>query len=481
MGNTSCDIGMAFPGAAGENLRLGMISSGLSVCSLSISDSSQHPAVMPTREDMSSINFSEANDVSEFVKRIRKPRIIFAGGKPFAESFKLLADIAAGLENGDMIIDCSCSSVAEGQKRFKSSELFPCIYASAAFSKDPREARKQGVSAFFGGSKSAWDACSDIFFRLKGAGIFTECGRIGDGASAIFAKNLCSAIEITESQLTCEAYDLLIGACGLKMQDAAEIFEAWGEKFDSSMLSAAAKILHFKDASGISLAEKIRDIPMQKNDGMFALLEAVYENMPFDTLSSSFFSAGASSLKGRRERLSKAYTPENSGRQICRIPDEDDVKHALMAARAIALSQCISVLRSSSAHHAWGVNCAQCADLWNASMPIKSALLESIAKAYAENSDLETPLFEEGIKNDSLCNIASLRRAVAYSVSWGIPLPCMSAALSAFDSARRNPSSANLLAALSEIFNHTGFERNDAPKGEIFHSSFEQPERNTHR
>ncbi len=476
MPETFYDIGMAFPGAAGENLRLGMLSAGFSVCYLSDAEKgalSTQSALMENR--VSKRDIAAVSDAAALAKLLKTPRIVFVGSKKFAENPQLISQVASSLEGADVIIDCSCQNAVDSQRRFELFKALPCRYAAVNFSKEPQGSKKSGISAFFGGSRGTWEACREVFDRLKDAGILSECGRIGDGASGVFANSLSDALETVEAQIICEAFDLLKNACLLDTQNAAEVLEEWSEKLGSSMLSYAAKAAKFRSPDGGILLDRIKDSPPRKSAGLTALLESLRESMPFDTLSAALFASGAASLKGRRDRFSTAYPERDSSSRICPPPEREDIRKALSAACAIALSQCFSVIRSSSARHAWGVNYAKCAQLWNSTYALKSALMESACKAYSENSDLEAPLLDGEISLGFAVDLCGLRHTVAYGASYGFALPCMSAALSAFDSARRKNSPANLLAALGDFLNRSGFERTDAPRGEIFHSSFDPP------
>jgi 6-phosphogluconate dehydrogenase len=64
------------------------------------------------------------------------------------------------------------------------------------------------------------------------------------------------------------------------------------------------------------------------------------------------------------------------------------------------------------------------------------------------------------------------RRAIVAAVQSGIPVPCMSAALSYFDGYRAERLPANLLQAQRDFFGAHTYERLDQPRGQFFHTDW---------
>jgi len=64
------------------------------------------------------------------------------------------------------------------------------------------------------------------------------------------------------------------------------------------------------------------------------------------------------------------------------------------------------------------------------------------------------------------------RRVVGTAVAMGIPMPCLTAALSYFDGYRSDRLPANLLQAQRDYFGAHTYERVDRPRGEFFHTNW---------
>ena len=81
-------------------------------------------------------------------------------------------------------------------------------------------------------------------------------------------------------------------------------------------------------------------------------------------------------------------------------------------------------------------------------------------------------LFDDFFRNKITESATAWRSVVANGMLSGIPLPCMSAALSYFDGLRTGDSAANLIQAQRDYFGAHTFERTDAPAGQFFHNDW---------
>ena len=81
-------------------------------------------------------------------------------------------------------------------------------------------------------------------------------------------------------------------------------------------------------------------------------------------------------------------------------------------------------------------------------------------------------LFDDFFRNKITESATAWRSVVANGMLSGIPLPCMSAALSCFDGLRTGDSAANLIQAQRDYFGAHTFERTDAPRGQFFHNDW---------
>jgi 6-phosphogluconate dehydrogenase len=126
-------------------------------------------------------------------------------------------------------------------------------------------------------------------------------------------------------------------------------------------------------------------------------------------------------------------------------------------------------MRAASQSHEWGLDFGGIALTWRGGCIIRSAFLDDIRAAFARDPDLSNLLLDVFFRNAVEQRVPALRRVVAAAVSVGLPVPCLSAALTYWDGLRAERLPANLLQAQRDYFGAHLFERVDRPRGERFH------------
>jgi len=115
--------------------------------------------------------------------------------------------------------------------------------------------------------------------------------------------------------------------------------------------------------------------------------------------------------------------------------------------------------------------------LWRGGCIIRSALLDPIADAFeserfkrnAMPTLLNDPWFVKTLEEST----PALRRVVSRAVLDGLPVPCFASTLSFIDAMRSRRLPANMLQALRDCFGAHTYERVDRPRGEFFHSNWQ--------
>ena len=131
-------------------------------------------------------------------------------------------------------------------------------------------------------------------------------------------------------------------------------------------------------------------------------------------------------------------------------------------------------MREAAKEYGWNLNFGAIALMWRGGCIIRSAFLGKIKEAYDENPHLSsllvTPYFIDALKKAQ----SGWRKVVATSAEKGIPLSCMSSALSFYDGFRSKELPANLLQAQRDFFGAHTYERIDKPRGQFFHTEWGQ-------
>jgi 6-phosphogluconate dehydrogenase len=101
------------------------------------------------------------------------------------------------------------------------------------------------------------------------------------------------------------------------------------------------------------------------------------------------------------------------------------------------------------------------AKIWRAGCIIRSAMLDTMAEAFAsggaQDNLLMAPAFVALMKEAH----SSLRRIVARAAQAGLPVPALASALGYFDAYRQGRGTSNLIQAQRDFFGAHGFERID--------------------
>ena len=129
-------------------------------------------------------------------------------------------------------------------------------------------------------------------------------------------------------------------------------------------------------------------------------------------------------------------------------------------------------MREASQEHHWGLNYGGVAMMWRGGCIIRSAFLGNIRDAYDVDPELiflgTDPYFYAIL---SRC-MNAWRRVCAKSIEIGLPMPCMTSALSFIDGYTTARLPANMIQAQRDYFGAHTYERVDAPRGVFFHTDW---------
>jgi len=144
------------------------------------------------------------------------------------------------------------------------------------------------------------------------------------------------------------------------------------------------------------------------------------------------------------------------------------LKQTLFSSFIVTYAQGMSLLQVASVEKNYGLNLAEIAKIWRGGCIIRSALLEDMRRAYAENPTLPNMILDDTFADtlsqnrDEWCRINS-----EFMISQ-VPSLCLSSALSYFDAFRSERLPANLIQAQRDFFGAHTYQRVD--KEGIFHT-----------
>jgi 6-phosphogluconate dehydrogenase len=138
----------------------------------------------------------------------------------------------------------------------------------------------------------------------------------------------------------------------------------------------------------------------------------------------------------------------------------EDLEQALIAGKILCYAQGFAMMTAAAAEFGWDLRMPAIARVWRAGCIIRSAMLNDMATALAEDPGrnlILAPFFAGHLRR----TIPALRRVVAAGALNGLGLPALSGGLAWFDLMRTARGTANLIQGQRDFFGLHGFDRLD--------------------
>ncbi|MEH6453377.1 MAG: decarboxylating NADP(+)-dependent phosphogluconate dehydrogenase, partial [Psychromonas sp.] len=378
------------------------------------------------------------------------------------------------LDKGDIIIDGGNTNYPDTNRRVAALKEKGIYFIGTGVS-GGEEGARFGPSIMPGGSPEAWEFVKPIFQAISAKTENNEpcCDWVGNDGAGHFVKMVHNGIEYGDMQLICEAYHFMKSGLNLNHDDMQAVFSDWNKtELDSYLVEITADILGYKDEDGAPLVEKILDTAGQKGTGKWTGINALDMGIPLTLISESVFSRCLSALKDQRvaaeELFGKTVAPVEGDKQQW----IDALRQALLASKIISYAQGFMLMREASNENAWDLNYGNVALMWRGGCIIRSAFLSNIRDAYETDTELAflgTDVYFKTILDNCM---AAWRKVASKSLEVGIPMPCMTSALTFLDGYTTARLPANLLQAQRDYFGAHTYERTDKARGQFFHTNW---------
>ena len=464
------DIGMVGLAVMGSNLAKNMESKGFTVAVYN-----REPEMTDAfMEKEAGKNFIANYDYESLVASIRTPRVVFMmirAGSPVDQVIDALLPL---LDDGDIIVDGGNSNYEDTMRRTAYVESKGKLFIGTGVS-GGEEGALLGPSMMPGGSPAAWERVKPIFQAICAKTDDGDpcCDWVGENGAGHFVKMVHNGIEYGDMELICEAYQLMRTLLKLSDDEMAEIFKAWNRtELDSYLIQITGEILGFKDEDGSPLVEHILDTAGQKGTGKWTGISALNEGVPLTLISEAVFSRCLSAMKEERVKASALFAreiPEFTGDKEALI---EDIRQALYASKIISYAQGYTLMHAAAKTYNWNLNYGGIALMWRGGCIIRSVFLGKIKEAFDKDPELENLLMDPYFKETIEKLVPAFRRVAAAAVTYGVPAPAFTSALSYFDGYTSERLPANLLQAQRDYFGAHTYERLDAPRGQFFHTNW---------
>ncbi|OXX32208.1 phosphogluconate dehydrogenase (NADP(+)-dependent, decarboxylating) [Vibrio sp. V09_P4A23P171] len=465
------DIGVIGLAVMGQNLILNMNDHGFKVVAHNRTAAKVDEFLAGPAKDT---NIVGAYSLQELVDKLATPRKVMLMVRAGQVVDDFIDQLVPLLDKGDIIIDGGNTNFPDTNRRVAALREKGIHFIGTGVS-GGEEGARFGPSIMPGGAPEAWEAVKPIF---QGISAKTEAGEpccdwVGNDGAGHFVKMVHNGIEYGDMQLITEAYQFMKDGLGLNHDEMQKVFADWNKtELDSYLVEITADILGYKDEDGEALVEKILDTAGQKGTGKWTGINALDMGIPLTLITESVFSRCLSALKDQRVAAEALFGKSNMQIEGDKQEWVDALRQALLASKIISYAQGFMLMRQASNENGWNLNYGNVALMWRGGCIIRSAFLSNIRDAFEANPEiafLGSDAYFKGILDNCL---TAWRKVAAKSMEVGIPMPCMTSALTFLDGYTTARLPANLLQAQRDYFGAHTYERTDRPRGEFFHTNW---------
>ena len=402
--------------------------------------------------------------LADLVAAIAPPRtliLMVPAGKAVDEQIAALAPL---LGADDLIIDAGNANFHDTNRRATAG--LPMRFLGMGVS-GGEEGARHGPAIMGGGARTDWDRVAPILTAIAAkAEDGTACATwMGEAGAGHFVKAVHNGIEYADMQMIAEVYGLMRDGLKISAPDIAAIFRDWNEgPLKSYLIDISAEVAAATDPlTGQPMLDVIRDTAGQKGTGRWTAIEAQHLATPVPVIEAAVMARNVSARLS--ERVAGAARFGAGGQPVALSVAA--LESALIAGKILCYAQGFAMISGASASFNWALALPDIARVWRAGCIIRSAMLNDMAAALAEDATRNlflAPAFAARIE----AALPALRQVVAAGALHGHGLPALGAALAWFDLMHAARGTANMIQAQRDFFGAHGFERLDgapAPHG----------------
>lgn len=465
------DLGVVGLAVMGANLARNAARKGLRVALYNRTDAKTDGLVAEHGHEGA---FLPSHSIEAFVASLSKPRAIIVmvkAGKPVDE---VIAELAAHLEEGDIIIDGGNSLFSDTRRRERELAERKLLFVGMGVS-GGEEGALEGPSIMPGGSKAAWDRIAPMVTKMAISVDGTPCcAYMGPDGAGHYVKIVHNGIEYADMQLIAEAYDLMRSVYGMAAGEISSVFAGWKSgDLDSYLIEITATVLAKQDPSSkAALVDMIRDEAEQKGTGRWTAQSALELGVPITTITEAVFARALSGRPAQRAAAANTLGGLRSKPKAAQEGEIDKIRDALYASKVVAYAQGFEQLLVASKQYDWDLDPGLIATIWRGGCIIRAAFLDRIREGYQAHPDAANLLLQSYFQDAVLNAEQAWRDVVVLAVRHGVAVPAFASSLAYFDGLRRAHGPANLIQGLRDYFGAHTYRRID--KEGSFHIRWSQ-------
>ncbi|QRZ12812.1 NADP-dependent phosphogluconate dehydrogenase [Paracoccus methylovorus] len=395
--------------------------------------------------------------LADLVAAIAPPRAIILmvpAGQPVDDQITALAPL---LDPGDLLVDAGNANFHDTNRRTASD--LPMRFLGMGVS-GGEEGARHGPAIMGGGARADWDRIAPIMQAIAArAEDGTPCATwMGDAGAGHFVKTVHNGIEYADMQMIAEIYGLMRDGLGMDASGIGETFALWNEgPLKSYLIEISATVSRASDPlTGAPMLDVILDAAGQKGTGRWTAVEAQHLAAPIPVIEAAVMARNVSARLDERKAGEARFGPAPQPLELATA----ELEAALIAGKILCYAQGFAMIEAAGRNFGWQLDLPGIARVWRAGCIIRSAMLNDMAAALAENPARNlvlAPAFAERLQ----ASIPALRQVVAQGVLHGHALPALASGLSWFDMMRTGRGTANMIQAQRDFFGAHGFDRLD--------------------
>ncbi|KAF0114116.1 MAG: 6-phosphogluconate dehydrogenase [Rhodobacteraceae bacterium] len=398
-----------------------------------------------------------AETLADLVAAIAAPRaiILMVPAGPAVDD--MLAALSPILDADDLVIDAGNANFHDTNRR--SAQGLPFRFMGIGVS-GGEEGARHGPAIMAGGTAQDWARMAPVFHAIAArAEDGTPCAdHMGEAGAGHFVKAVHNGIEYADMQMIAETYGVMRDSLGMSAPKIAPVFARWNEgTLRSYLVEISAAVAAATDpVKGGPLLDMIVDAAGQKGTGRWTAIEAQNLAAPIPVIEAAVMARNVSSRRGERAEGEALYGPAPQRAEV----SLEDLEHALIAGKILCYAQGFAMMTAAAKDFGWALDMPAIARVWRAGCIIRSAMLNDMATALAEDPArnlMLAPFFAAHLRR----SVPALRRVVAAGALSGLGLPALSSGLAWFDLMRTARGTANMIQGQRDFFGLHGFQRLD--------------------
>ncbi|WP_017998817.1 NADP-dependent phosphogluconate dehydrogenase [Paracoccus sp. N5] len=395
--------------------------------------------------------------LAELVAAIQPPRaiILMVPAGPAVDD--QIAALAPLLDPEDLVIDAGNANFHDTDRRAGAS--LPMRFLGMGVS-GGEEGARHGPAIMGGGARADWDRVAPIMQAIAArAEDGTPCATwMGEAGAGHFVKTVHNGIEYADMQMIAEVYGVMRDGLGLSAAETGRIFAGWNQGvLKSYLVEISAAVSQAVDPlTGQPMLDVILDAAGQKGTGRWTAIEAQHLAAPIPVIEAAVMARNVSARLAERKAGEARFgaAPQPLSVQI------DQLEQALIAGKILCYAQGFAMIEAAGRAFGWQLDLPGIARVWRAGCIIRSAMLNDMATALAEDPArnlILAPFFAGKLE----AAMPSLRAVAAQGVLSGHALPALASGLAWFDLMRTGRGTANMIQAQRDFFGAHGFDRLD--------------------